>query len=133
MSNLTKIISEMASYGKAAVEDFVKDLATAQKLDPVVLVASSALEAANSEASFKDRMIDNASEGARALGRLAERFAHPGVSTFWKRPVPPSVILRDLPVSREVREELQNNAEQSPSPAGSQRSARQTSGGSKAE
>ena len=131
MSNLTKIISELASYGKAAVEDVVKDLATAQKLDPVVLVASSALEAAHSDESFKDRVIDNATEGARAFGRLAERFARPGVSSFWKRPALPSVILKDLPPSRELQEELHNYAEQSPSTAGSQRGARQTDGDQK--
>jgi len=136
MSNLTKIISEIASYGKAVVEDVAKDLASAQKLDPVVLVASSALEAAKSEDSFKDRVIDNATEGARALGRLGERFVRfsgPGLSTFWTGPALPSVILKDFPASRELQEVLQNYAEPSPGTAGCLQGARQTSGGLKAE
>jgi len=93
MSLKNKIISE--------VKSIAQDLTAIQKLEPVQLMANSALESLQTKESFKDRVVQTASEGVNALRRLEERFSQFGFSRLWTGPVLPSVILRDSPPSEE--------------------------------
>ena len=102
MSIKNKIISELRAVSE--------DLSAAQKLEPTILLATSALETANSKETFKDRVIENAAEGFRALGRLGDKFATfsavGGLVRMWTKSKIPSIINREYSPEFEMTPEL---------------------------
>jgi hypothetical protein len=122
MSIKDLIVSEVKSVAQEIgqeVIDTAKDVATATRLDPSILVITSAVEAKRSSESFKDRVIHNMSEGVQALERLGEKFSRssgPFIPRLWSEPRLPSVILRDGPISAEKRREVEAELSRSLAP-----------------
>src|SRR5215831_2674895 len=100
IEKIIKIISEAQAT--------VCDLVAVHNLDPVVLVGKSAIEAAtqtradgtSTDQKFADRVVDNAKEGAHALGRLAQKvgkYAGSGISGLWRKPGEGQIRSSDSP------------------------------------